>query len=146
MPSNKKDRKPTMMEESLIQAMLIEGNQRKALIASDYATDNMKPSTLDNTAYKILNRPHVKARYEELHKKVRQKAEDKAIFTVEGLLNDLKALIDRNKKNDDKLALDGIKVGMKHMGMLKEKLEVNGTLDINHKSKLVDKYLDGDQD
>ncbi len=124
MASNKKDRALTDKEESLVQAMLVEDSQRKAMIASDYATDNMKPETIDNQVSKILKKPHVHARYEELKGKLVKKAEEEGILSATEVLRKLTDLIIRNEGVDDRVALDGIKTYAKKHGLLTEKVEV----------------------
>ena len=92
-----------------------------------YNASKMKDSTVWRKASEELAKPHVKARFNELHDKIRDKAEQKAIFTVEGVLNDMKELIERNMEKDDRVAIDGLKTVMKHLGMLTEKIELEVT-------------------
>lgn len=87
-------KKITPKEESLIQAMLIERNHRKAMLKSDYNTDNMKPETLDNTGYKIMNRPHVKARYDILHAELMKQSEEEGILSAKYVLQEIKDMLE----------------------------------------------------
>jgi len=116
--------KLTDKQEKFVQNLLLGQSQREAY-KNSYNANKMKDNTIDRRASEIANKSEVKARLDELHGKVRQKAEDKAIFTAEGILQDLRDLIDRNKINDDKTALDGIKTAMKHLGMFIDKVEVS---------------------
>jgi len=94
MAANRKTNKLTIKEESLVQAMLVEDSQRKAMIASLYSTDNAKPETIDNKASAILRKPHVKARYDELRARAIKEAEEEGIFTVKQVLKEIKDLLD----------------------------------------------------
>jgi len=121
-------KKVTNMEESLIQAMLIEDNGRKAMIASDYATDNMKPETIDNTAYKILNRPHVKARFDQLKARLRQKIEDEGLFKATDVLKKIHDIVVANEIDDPKTALKGLELYGKHLKLFTDKVEHSGEI------------------
>ena len=120
--------KLTNKQEAFVQALLITDTSQREAYKIAYNADKMKDNTIDNTASKLLGDPKVKARYNELRNKIVQMSEKKAILTVEGLLNDLKDIIDRNKKEDDRVALDAIKTGMKHLGMLTDKVEHSGEI------------------
>jgi len=130
MPSNKKNGELTKKEESLVQAMLVEESQRKAMIASDYKTDNMKPETIDNAASRILRKPHVSARYEELKARLVLKAEEEGLLSATDILRKLAELIIRNEKLDDRVALDGIKAYGKKHGLFTDKVEHSGEIKI----------------
>jgi len=120
--------KLTDKQEKYVQGLLKGLSQRQAYKAA-YNAKNMKDNTIDRKASEILKKDYVKARYDVLRGKVVQMAEDKAIFTVESVLNDLKDIIDKNKGKDDRVALDGIKTAMKHLGMLTDKVEHSGKVD-----------------
>jgi len=120
--------KLTDKQEAFVQALLIPDTSQRSAYKQAYNASNMKDETIDNKASLLFKKEKVRARYHELHDKVVQMAEDKAIFTVEGLLIDLKELIDRNKDADDRISLDGIKTGMKYMGMLTDKVEHSGEI------------------
>lgn len=129
MASNKKatkDKVCTKFEESLVQAMVRDDikSQRQAYKASLYKSDTMLPTTMDAKASIILRRVHVKARYEELQNTIIKAVEKRAIFTVESILIDLKAILDRNVSVDDKIALETLKTAGKHLGMFIDKQEL----------------------
>ena len=138
--------KLTDKQEAFVQALLILGTSQREAYKIGYPNTKMKDKTIDECASRMFKKHKVNARYNELHDKIVAMAEKKAIFTVEGVLNDLKELIERNKNEDDKLALDGLKTAMKHLGMLTDKVEHSGTINISEKTKLIDKYLEGDKD
>lgn len=117
----------TDKQEKFVQGLLKGLSQRQAYKES-YNASNMKDNTIDRKAYGIMQKDYVRARYNELHDKVVQRAEEKAIFTVESILKELSDLIARNKEEDDRVALDGIKTAMKHLGMLTDKVEHSGEI------------------
>ncbi len=120
----------TQKEESLVQAMLIHDNKRKAMIASEYATDNMKPETLDNTGYKILNKPHVKARYDELMAKAVKKIEERGLFIATDVLKKIHDIILANEIEDPKTALKGLELYGKHLKLFTDKVEHSGKIEM----------------
>ncbi len=121
--------KLTDKQEAFVQALLIPNTSQRDAYRIAYPNTNMKDKTIDEAASRLFNNSKINARYHELHDKVVEMAEKKAIFTVESVLLDLKELIDRNKEEDDRVALDGIKTAMKHLGMLVDKKEISGQLD-----------------
>ena len=123
--------KLTDKQEAFVQALLIPDTSQSDAYKSAYNAENMKDATVYSKASILFKKDNVRARYDELHDKVVQMSEDKAILTVEGLLTDLKDIIDRNKEIDDRVSLDAIKTGMKHLGMLKDKVEIEGNHEVN---------------
>jgi len=119
--------KLTDKQEAFVQALLIPDTSQRSAYKQAYNASNMKDETIDNKASLLFKKEKVRARYNELHDKVVAITEKKAIFTAEGLLKSLSELIERNEGADDRVSLDGIKTGMKYMGMLKDKLELEVT-------------------
>lgn len=122
---NKEPSKLTYKQELLVQEC-INGKTQFEAYKIAYNASRMKEQTIRTKAAEEMNKPYVKQRYDELRSKIRDNAEKKSIFTVEGILTDLKELIDRNKTTDDRIAIDGIKTAMKHLGLLADKVEVSG--------------------
>ncbi len=118
------NRKITDKQEAFIQAMLIPDTSQREAYRIAYPNTKMKDKTVDEAASRLYNDGKINARYNELRDKLIKKAENKSIITALGLLTDLKDIIDRNKSEDDRVALDAIKTGMKHLGMLTEKVEL----------------------
>jgi hypothetical protein len=94
----------------------------------------------------MFNTAKVKLRYDELRAKVTKELEEDSVFTIKGLLECMKDILDRNIGEDDKIALETIKTAGKHLGMFVDKVEHSGKLDITTKSNMIDKYLEGDED
>ena len=120
--------KLTDKQEAFVQALLIPDTSQREAYKIGYPNTKMKDKTIDEAASRLFNNSKINARYHELHDKVVAIAEKKAIFTVEGLLTDLKDIIDRNMSEDDRVSLDAIKTGMKYMGMLTDKVEHSGEI------------------
>lgn len=93
-----------------------------------YDIKNMSDKTINEKASLMMNNDKVRARVNELRGKVIARAEEKAIFTVESILNDIKELIERNKEKDDRVALEGLKTAAKHLGMFVDKVEHSGEI------------------
>lgn len=130
----------TDKQERFVQECAKGKTQYEAYIIA-YNAKTMKETTIRAKAHQEMCKPHVRQRYDELHKIIRDKAEKNTIFTVEGILTDLKELIERNKGEDDRVAIDGIKTVMKHLGMFVDKVEHSGEIGIVDKQKLYEKYL-----
>jgi len=124
---NKGPTKLTDKQERFVMAV-IEGKSQSDAFRLAYDTSKYTEKSIHERASAMMANVKVKSRYEELHGKIRDKAEKKAIFTVEGVLNDMKELIERNKGEDDRVAIDGLKTVMKHLGMLTDKLELSGEI------------------
>lgn len=134
MPSKINDGVLTAKEESLVQAMLIEGSQRKAMIASEYSTENMKPETIDNKASAILRKPHVKARFDQLKARLIKKVEEEGLFTATDVLKKIHDIVVANEKEDPKTALKGLELYGKHLKLFTDKVEHSGEIKSNRKS------------
>ncbi|MCP4392879.1 MAG: hypothetical protein GY804_01200 [Alphaproteobacteria bacterium] len=117
-------KKLTDKQEAFVQALLIPNTSQREAYKKAYNASRMKDGTIDNKASLLLKKEQIRARYDQLRDRLVHKAEDKAIITALGLLTDLKDIIDRNKTADDRVALDAIKTGMKHLGMLTDKVVV----------------------
>lgn len=120
----------THKQEKFILAV-VEGKTQADAYRHAYNASNMSADTIINKASKLMARDDIRARYNELRAKVVERAENKAIFTVESILIDLKELIERNKNTDDRVALEGMKTVAKHLGMFVDKIETSGEQQIN---------------
>lgn len=120
----------TDKQEGFVQSLLKGKTQRQAY-KDNYKAGNMKDETIDSKACTLLKQGKVKARYDELHGKVRQKAEEEGLLSATQILHKLKALIERNEEVDDKTALNGMIAYGKTHGIFTEKVEtVNTNLNI----------------
>lgn len=115
--------KLTDKQEKFVQGLLRGLSQRQAYKES-YNAKNMKDNTIDRRASELFNKGVIKARYDQLHKKLAQKAEEEGLLSATDVLRKLTELIIRNENIDDRVALDGIKTYAKKHGLLTEKVEV----------------------
>ena len=83
------DRKLTKYEESLVHAMLTAKSQRDAYKKSLYKSDKMTDEQIDVEACRILARPNVALRLEELQEQLREHAVEKCLLSAEDILNDI---------------------------------------------------------
>lgn len=68
---------------------VVKGNSQFEAYKTAYNATNMKDDTVYNKASKLMARDDIRARYNELMDKVRKSAEDKAIVTVEDVLQSI---------------------------------------------------------
>jgi len=133
----------TDKQEGFVQD-LIKGCKQNQAYKNNYNAENMTEKTIVEKASKLLAKDNVRARYDELHDKVIQKAEAEGLLSATEVLKKLNELILRNEGKDDKTALNGIIAYGKHHKLFTDKVEHSGNVDITHKSKLISKYLKGD--
>ena len=74
----------TTKQEIFVQR-LIEGNSQREAYKFAYNCENMKDSTIDNNAYKLMQNNEILTRYQELLNEHKQKA----LYTREEAVNDL---------------------------------------------------------
>ena len=77
--------KLTQKQEKFVQE-LIKGKSQREAYKRAYNAKNMKDTTIDSHACRLLKNDKVKARYNELRGKVVKRAEEKAIITAEEVL------------------------------------------------------------
>lgn len=82
------DRQLTHKQEKFILAV-VEGKTQADAYRHAYNASNMSADTIINKASKLMARDDIRARYNELMDKVRKSAEDKAIVTVEDVLQSI---------------------------------------------------------
>ena len=121
--------KLTDKEEGFVQGLLKGLSQREAYKGS-YNTSRMKNETIDNKACLLFKKNEVRVRYEELHDKMIDKAEQEGLMNATELLRKLNELILRNEKTDDRTALEGIKTLGKNMKLFTDKVEHSGEINI----------------
>lgn len=78
----------THKQEKFILAV-VEGMTQADAYRHAYNASNMSSDTIINKASKLMARDDIRARYNELIDKVRKSAEDKAIVTVEDVLQSI---------------------------------------------------------
>ena len=84
----------TPKQEKYVHGLVSGLSQRQAYIQA-YSTKNMKDTTIDNNAYKLMQNNEISTRYNELideHK-------EKALWTREEAINDLKWLKEQAKQS-----------------------------------------------
>ena len=77
----------TPKQEKYVQGLVAGLSQRQAYIQA-YSTKNMKDTTIDNNAYKLMQNNEVSTRYNELM----EEHKSKALWTREEAVNELKWL------------------------------------------------------
>lgn len=78
----------THKQEKFVLAV-VEGMTQADAYRHAYNAENMLDNTIINKASKLMARDDIRARYDELINKVRKSAEDKAIVTVEDVLQSI---------------------------------------------------------
>ena len=91
-------RKLTAKQERFINALITGKKSQREAYKEAYNTENMKDDTIDNCAYRLLNRPEVKERYEELLEEHKQKA----LYTREEAVLDLIYIKEKAKEEIEK--------------------------------------------
>lgn len=82
----------TAKREKFVQGLVAGLSQRQAYIDAGYSTSNMLDATIDNNAYKLMQKNEVVTRYNELMDEHKQKA----LWTREQSVNTLRWLIDKS--------------------------------------------------
>ena len=84
----------TPKQEKYVQGLVAGLSQRQAYIQA-YSTKNMKDTTIDNNAYKLMQNNEISTRYNELM----DEHKEKALWTREQAVNDLIWLKEQAKKS-----------------------------------------------
>lgn len=80
--------KLTNKQEAFVLA-LIEGKSQREAYRSAYKADRMKEKTIDEKASRLFAEDKVRARFEELQAKVREKAEQRSVASAVEVLEEL---------------------------------------------------------
>ena len=84
----------TPKQEKYVQGLVAGLSQRQAYIQA-YSTKNMKDTTIDNNAYKLMQNNEISTRYNELM----EEHKSKALFTRQEAVNELIWLYKQSKKS-----------------------------------------------
>ena len=84
----------TAKQEKFVQGLVSGLSQRQAYIQA-YSTKNMKDATIDNNAYKLMQNNEISTRYKQLM----NEHKEKALWTREEAINDLKWLKEQAKQS-----------------------------------------------
>lgn len=126
----------THKQEKFILAV-VEGKTQADAYRHAYNASNMSADTIINKASKLMARDDIRARYNELMEKVRNRLEEKAIVTVEEVVKELKKIGFADIKDFLEFKTDLSIVGYEDgepvtdyrtVVQLKESDEVDGTL------------------
>lgn len=90
--------KLTQKQEKFVQE-LIKGKSQREAYKRAYNAKNMKDTTINSHACRLLKNDKVKARYNELRGKVVKRAEEKAIITAEEVLRGIASIAKDDIKN-----------------------------------------------
>ena len=128
-------RKLTEKQELFVKYYLINLNAAESARLAGYSKKSCYQIGHEN-----LTKPYISERIQE----EMDKRSERVKMTADDVLREIIELMERNKKTDDKLSLDALKLLGKHHKLFTDKIEHSGNVDITSKSKLVDKYLGGD--
>ena len=93
----------TKPQEIFIQELLKGNTQRQAYLKAYPSKKKWKESSLDTAASNLLKHSKVKTRYEQLLNKMREKEQEKTMWTREQSIETLKYVIDVNKKDLERI-------------------------------------------
>ena len=93
----------TKPQEIFIQELLKGNTQRQAYLKAYPSKKKWKESSLDSAASSLLKNEKVKARYEQLLNKMREKEQEKTMWTREQAIETLRYVIDVNKKDLERI-------------------------------------------
>lgn len=93
----------TKPQEIFIQELLKGNTQRQAYLKAYPSKKKWKESSLDSAASNLLKNAKVKTRYEQLLNKMREKEQEKTMWTREQSIETLRYVIDVNKKDLERI-------------------------------------------
>ena len=137
----------TDKQERFVQGLINGKSQREAYKAA-YNCKKMKDKTVDEKASKLFRADKVRARYNEVHDRLIQEAEDECIITVKDVLREIatvallslddpKVIVGIVKASDKNKALE---MAGKHLGMFTDKLQLSGEVQIDDaRTRLLEK-------
>lgn len=154
--------KPLTAKQEKFVLAVVEGKTQADAYRLAYDTSKMTDKTVHERASVLMSDNKVRTRYNELINKVRKSAEDKAIVTVENVLESILKIREvcmqtiplTSKVTGDTIAesmldttgaLKANEMLGKTLKMFTDKLEVAGALDINNRVTLIDKYMNDDE-
>lgn len=93
----------TKPQEIFIQELLKGNTQRQAYLKAYPSKKKWKESSLDTAASNLLKNDKVKTRYEQLLNNMREKEQEKTMWTREQSIETLRYVIDVNKKDLERI-------------------------------------------
>jgi len=93
----------TKPQEIFIQELLKGSTQRQAYLKAYPSKKKWKESSLDSAASNLLKNEKVRTRYEQLLNKMREKEQEKTMWTREQSIETLRYVIDVNKKDLERI-------------------------------------------
>lgn len=93
----------TKPQEIFIQELLKGNTQRQAYLKAYPSKKKWKESSLDSAASSLLKNEKVKTRYEQLLNSMREKEQEKTMWTREQSIETLRYVIDVNKKDLERI-------------------------------------------
>lgn len=97
------DDKLTKQQELFVNELVKGNTQRQAYLKAYPSKKKWKESSLDCEASKLFSNSKVKQRYDELLYKMREKEQEKTMWTREESIETLRYVIDVNKKDLDRI-------------------------------------------
>lgn len=102
-PEKRKQRPLSVQLEMFVQALVRGMSGSEAMLYAYPERKTWKPDSLKSQAYKLIHRPNVKARYDELLEEFRNREREKTGWTREQSIQALKFVIDSNKKDVERI-------------------------------------------
>ncbi|MGN0693744.1 MAG: terminase small subunit [Lentihominibacter sp.] len=137
----------TKMQEEFVQNLINGASQREAYKKA-YNAENMKESTIDSKASRLFKNQKVRARYDEIQERMRERQETKTILTTEERMEWLTKVVSGEIKEEHILkegknyvqVMKPVRVDtkLKALDLLNKmdgnyKTNIEGSLDINKK-------------
>lgn len=137
----------TKMQEEFVQNLINGASQREAYKKA-YNAENMKESTIDSKASRLFKNQKVRARYDEIQERMRERQETKTILTTEERMEWLTKVVNGEIKEEHILkegknyvqVMKPVRVDtkLKALDLLNKmdgnyKTSIEGSLDINKK-------------
>lgn len=98
-------RRLTKQQEEFVKYMVAGYSQQKAYIKAYPAAKDWNPSSVDVEASKMMKKPHIKARYEELYAGYTEHVRKQSFYDRDQLLNDFIYLRDEARESIENIGI-----------------------------------------
>lgn len=130
--------KLTNKQEEFVQNLINGASQREAYRKA-YNAENMKDSTVDSKASRLFKNDKVRARFDEIQDRMRERQETKTIMTAEERMEWLSKLVNGEVPEEVVETVDGVHVKITKPAKLDTRLKALDTLnkmDGNYKTNI----------
>lgn len=129
----------TVNQELFVEYLLQGYSQRKAYKLAFPDSINSKPSIIDNKAYLLFHTEKVFNRYNELKEQLHQEMMEKAVWTKEQAMYELKTLLENNKKESVRYEEAYLEEMEMYNKQIKEREQILANVEKNNKNP--NKYI-----